>query len=76
MQTTEMEQRLKEAFPDAEIDIVDMTGAGSNMAVRISTSAFQGLNRVKQHQAVMAVFQEELKSGELHALTIQSSVKE
>lgn len=76
MTLDEMKERLIASFPDAEIDLRDPSGTGSNVAIRIETKAFEGLNRVKQHQAVMAVFADELKTGELHALSIQSKVKE
>lgn len=71
----DVENRLKTAFPGADVMVADMTGGGSNFEVRIIAPQFADLNRVKQHQAVMQVFDDELKSGELHALSIKSMAK-
>ncbi len=71
----DVEDRLKKAFPGSDVMVSDMTGGGSNFEVRIIASQFSDLNRVKQHQAVMKVFDVELKSGELHALSIKSLAK-
>lgn len=73
MTSDEVKNRLTESYPDGEIQVIDMTGGGSNFQVAITTSAFEGLNRVKRHQAVMAIFDNELKSGEIHALAIQAN---
>ena len=70
-----LEDKLKSAFPGADILVADLTGNGSNFEVRIIAPQFQDLSRVKQHQAVMKVFDPELKSGELHALSIKSMPK-
>lgn len=75
MQTAELEQRLKATFPEADLMVTDLTGAGSNFEIKIIAQEFQGMNRVQQHQAVMKVFDAELKSGELHALALKTLAK-
>ena len=75
MDLKNMEERLKARFPDADVKLADMTGGGDHIMLEISTSEFEGMPRIRQHQAVMTVFDEELKSGKLHALSIQSKVK-
>lgn len=72
MTVEEVEQRLKAAYPDCELAVIDMTGGGSNFDVRIASNSFEGKSRVKQHQEVMAVFSKELESGEIHALAIKT----
>ncbi|PIS11584.1 MAG: BolA family transcriptional regulator, partial [Bdellovibrio sp. CG10_big_fil_rev_8_21_14_0_10_47_8] len=62
-------------YPDAEIEVFDLTGTGDHWEVSVSTQAFQGLNRIQQHQAIMAVFGPELKTGEVHALAIKTQVR-
>jgi len=70
-----MKQRLQSTYPDAAIEVFDLNGQGSYYEVTIETGAFKGLNRVQQHQAVMSVFQAELKTGEVHALSIKTKLK-
>lgn len=71
-----VKNRLETAYPDSDIHVVDMTGGGSNFQVQIASKQFAGKTRIKQHQEVMAVFDEELKSGEMHAMTIKTTIKE
>ncbi len=71
MTELEMETRLKSQYPDADVAVIDSNGSGSYFEVRISKDSFSEMSRVERHQAVMAVFDNELKSGEVHALTIK-----
>jgi stress-induced morphogen len=71
-----MKQRLDAAYPDGTVEVFDLNGQGSYYEVTIESQAFKGLNRVQQHQAVMGVFQAELKTGEVHALSIRTKIKE
>ncbi len=76
MTEEEVTRRLTENYPDSEIKVQDMNGGGSNFQVYVKSSKFTGLNRIKQHQAVMAVFADELKSGQMHAMTLKTEIKE
>lgn len=71
-----LKKRLSEAYPDGQVEVFDLTGGGDHFEVSVASKAFQGLSRIQQHQAVMAVFQAELKTGEVHALSIKTRVKE
>ncbi|MBX3017330.1 MAG: BolA/IbaG family iron-sulfur metabolism protein [Bdellovibrionaceae bacterium] len=71
-----MTARLTAAYPDANIEVFDLNGQGSYWEVTIESSAFKGQNRVQQHQAVMSVFAPELKTGEVHALSIKTKIKD
>ena len=50
MSQTELEARLREAFPGAEIVVEDLAGDGDHYRARIVSAAFQGLNRIGQHR--------------------------
>ena len=67
-------ERLKEKYPEAEIQASDMTGTGSNFQIYIKSPEFEKLTRVQRHQAVMSCFSAELESGEVHALAIKTEV--
>lgn len=75
MTSEQMEERLRQAYPDCEVAVIDLTGGQDHFEVRIASQKFAGLSRIQQHQAVMQVFGEELKSGEVHALAIKTMVK-
>lgn len=70
-----IEERLKQTFPDGDILVSDLTGTENHYEVRVASASFQGLNRIAQHQKVMAAFAAELKSGEVHALAIKTLAK-
>lgn len=67
-----LEHHLREAFPDAEIQIEDLAGDDDHYRARIVSRAFAGLSRVKQHQAVYAALKGKM-GGELHALALETS---
>lgn len=74
-----MKQRLKEAYPDAnneqDIQVFDLTGTSDHWEVSVCSKSFTGLSRIEQHQHVMKAFAAELKTGEVHALSIKTSIK-
>jgi stress-induced morphogen len=70
-----MKDRLQKAYPDAQVDVIDLTGTSDHWEVYVETGAFHGLSRIQQHQAVMSVFGPELKTGEVHALSIKTKIK-
>ncbi len=73
MHAGDIEALIKEAFPDAQVDIADMAGDGDHYAATIVSSAFLGKSRVQQHQMVYAALKGKM-GGELHALALTTSV--
>ncbi|MES3037011.1 MAG: BolA/IbaG family iron-sulfur metabolism protein [Bdellovibrionota bacterium] len=69
-----MTERLKTHFPDGKIEVVDLTGTADHWEVTVESPAFKGLSRIEQHQKVMAAFGPELKTGEVHALSIRTKL--
>ena len=72
MPAEELENRLRAAFPDAEITIDDLAGDGDHYRARIVSAAFKGLPRVRQHQMVYQALGGRV-GGELHALALETS---
>jgi stress-induced morphogen len=68
----DLESILRAGFPDAEITIEDLAGDGDHYKARIVSTAFAGLNRVRQHQLVYAALKGRM-GGELHALALETS---
>ena len=79
MTIDQMKQRLSTAYPDAnpitEIEVVDLTGTANHWEVLVKSANFKGLSRIEQHQHVMNTFAAELKTGEVHALSIKTVSK-
>lgn len=75
MTPQEMKARLEATYQGADVDVQDLTGTQDHYQVVINASEFKGMSRIERHQAVMQVFDDELKSGEVHALTIKANSK-
>jgi stress-induced morphogen len=72
MPLADLEAHLREAFPDADIEIEDLAGDGDHYKARIVSPSFAGLGRVRQHQLVYAALKGKM-GGELHALALETS---
>lgn len=75
MDASQIEQLIKEAMPDATVEIRDLAGDGDHYAAHVTSIAFKGKNRVQQHQLVYAALKGRM-GGELHALALQTSIPE
>ena len=73
MQQNELERLIKEAFPDATIEIRDLAGDGDHYAAHVVSGAFKGKSRVQQHQMVYGALKGQM-GGVLHALALTTSV--
>lgn len=77
MTIEQMKQKLQAAYPatdPTDIIVHDLTGTSDHWQVEVKSEAFKGLSRIEQHQHVMNVFAAELKTGEVHALTIKTKM--
>ena len=72
MPLAQLEAYLREAFPDAAIQVEDLAGDGDHYRARVVSPAFEGLTRVKQHQMVYAALKGRM-GGELHALALETA---
>ena len=72
MTTDEIEKRLNKHFPGAEILVTDLTGTSNHFEIRMVAPQFKGQNRLQQQRSIMSVLDPELKSGEVHALTMKT----
>lgn len=70
----ELESKLKNSFPDAEIEIIDLAGDNDHYEARIVSSHFNGISLVKQHKMVMDSLGS-IVGNQLHALSIKTKAK-
>ncbi len=75
MQADEIEALIREAIPDAHVEITDLAGDGDHYAARVVSERFRGLPRVRQHQTVYAALGGRM-GGALHALQLTTAVPE
>jgi len=78
MAARDIEDLLRETFPDAQITITDLAGDGNHYAAEVVDESFRGQNRVQQQRAVYAALKGKMdgSNGELHALALTTKVPE
>jgi len=72
MTMAEIERLIREALPDAKVEVRDLAGDGEHYAAKVVSAAFAGKSRVKQHQMVYEALKGRM-GGELHALALTTS---
>ena len=73
MASQEIEELIRSAIPDAEIEIRDLAGDGDHYAAKVVSAVFAGMSRVRQHQLVYKALGGRM-GGELHALQLETAV--
>ena len=73
MSASDIERMIKEALPDADVEIRDLAGDGDHYSANVVSAAFKGKSRVQQHQIVYSALKGRM-GGELHALALQTSI--
>jgi len=76
MSAQEIENLLRERFPDAEIMVQGEDGV--HMSAMVVDESFRGMNRVEQQRMVYAALKGKMDgpAGELHALALTTKVPE
>lgn len=72
MPAADIERMIRDAFPDAEVEIIDLAGDGDHYKARVVSEAFRGKPRIAQHQAVYKALKGAM-GGELHALALETA---
>lgn len=75
MAAEEIEALIRQAIPDALVEITDLAGDGDHYSARVISESFRGIPRIKQHQRVYEALGGRM-GGELHALQLSTAVPE
>ena len=71
MDLKDIERYIKEALPDAIIEIQDLAGDGNHYSATISSTKFAGKSKIEQHKMVYSSLKGRM-GNELHALAIKT----
>jgi len=74
MDLKEIEKYIKEAMPDAVIEIQDLAGDGNHYSATVTSSEFSGKSKIEQHKMVYNSLKGKM-GNELHALSITTESK-
>ncbi len=73
MELSAIEQLIRAGMPGAEVTV---TGDGSHFEAIVVSDAFAGKSLLQKQRMVMAMVNEQIASGELHALSIKTFTPE
>jgi len=64
---------IERALPGSAVEVID-EGGGDHLRVQVTAPQFEGLGLIEQHRLVKNAVRERSDTGELHSLTIKTSV--
>jgi stress-induced morphogen len=71
MTPDEVRSQLATAFPDAHVEVVDLTGTHDHYQATLVSAAFEGKTPIQQHQLVYRALGAAM-DGPIHALTLKT----
>jgi stress-induced morphogen len=71
MSPDEVRSQLASAFPDAQIEVVDLTGTHDHYQATVVSSAFEGKTPIEQHKLVYRALGPAM-DGPIHALALKT----
>ena len=74
MNLKELENLIKEAFPDAIVEIQDLAGDENHYSATVISSKFNGKTKIEQHKMVYNALKGKM-GNELHALALKTKEK-
>lgn len=66
---------IKNSLPDADVMVEDLTGTADHLGITVVSDAFKGKLLIEQHQMLMDLLKEELKTR-IHAVKLKTFTKE
>ena len=72
MEAQLVESLIKNAIPDAIIEIGSIGGTHNHLTITVASDSFEGLSLIKQHQKIMDVLKEPLGTRVLHAVRLKT----
>ena len=72
MTPEQISERIKTNLKDSRVEIADLTGTRDHYQATIASDVFKGKLMIDQHRLIYKLFEKEIASGELHALTLKT----
>jgi acid stress-induced BolA-like protein IbaG/YrbA len=65
-------RKILGAIPDAEVEVVDLTGTDNHLEARVVSPSFAGKSPVERHRMVYSPLREWIDDDTVHALSIRT----
>lgn len=76
MTPNQLKERLEKLGPGTQVQVTDLTGTQDHYQAVVVSPLFEGKLMIQQHRMVMAMVQDEVNSGDVHALTLKTYTPE
>jgi stress-induced morphogen len=76
IQSATMADLIRRAMPDAEVEVVDLTGTMDHFNVLVRSGAFRGVPLMDRHRMVESALADARADGRIHAMSIRTEVLE
>lgn len=76
MTPSDIEKIVKEKLPQCEAYATDLTGTQDHYQLVVVSPLFEGKKMIEQHRIVKALFDADIQSGEVHALSLKTYTPE
>jgi stress-induced morphogen len=76
IQSATMTDLIRRAMPDAEVEVVDLTGTMDHFNVLVRSGAFRGVPLMDRHRMVESALADARADGRIHAMSIRTEVLE
>ena len=63
---------IRVALPDAQVEVIDLTGTRDHWEVHVTSSAFEDKHLLAQHRLVKDALGPQIKDGTIHALSLKT----
>jgi stress-induced morphogen len=67
---------IRRAMPDAQVDVVDLTGTMDHFNVLVRSKAFAGVSLMDRHRMVEGALSGARADGRIHAMAIRTEILE
>lgn len=71
-----MRALIRHTLPDAQVEIVDLTGTLDHFNVLVRSKAFAGVPLMERHRMVEGAVRDARADGRIHAMSIRTEVLE
>jgi len=67
---------IRRAMPDAEVNVIDLTGTMDHFNVLVRSKAFAGVSLMDRHRMVENALAQARADGRIHAMAIRTEILE
>jgi len=76
MTAAQIKQRIESIAQNTYVELIDLTGTQDHWQALIVSPIFEGKKMMEQHRLIYSLFDKEIQSNEVHALTLKTFTPE